>query len=376
MTLRDDIANEIQAGRLAQQWPTSDLVNNETLKAKYARTGLRTDPPNRSISLPDQDLGKGHDVNMENPVYYRVGRRGNALVYTLPEHRPANTNSIVLEKADVDIVEKTDHPLDVVAPSKTDGSSKSPPCSDSPYYGYLVALVDEMQSGQSWDKRLTGYKWRGRSFWETQTDLNDLYWRGSVFTRMIINTMTWGAEDKRKIVEWAEEIFRWGGTNQRSQVTASKVKYVLENAMSMAAVHPGAPMNSGYTKVASFGTEFLEQSVNDVAQVINDSRVATSLTSRLDKLLVNKKYLGNPSQLFPSLGAIDVARGGTRPRNLQLAWPNAYGSWQGQFAATQIVACMRDILNGSNYPRMPGGNGSGQDWTKRGVEAVLFMDGY
>ena len=39
-----------------------------------------------SASLPGLNLGEGHNVT-DQPVFYRVGRRGRALLFALPEHR-------------------------------------------------------------------------------------------------------------------------------------------------------------------------------------------------------------------------------------------------------------------------------------------------
>ena len=43
-------------------------------------------PSNVSASLPGLNLGDGHSVT-DQPVFYRVGRRGRALLFALPEHR-------------------------------------------------------------------------------------------------------------------------------------------------------------------------------------------------------------------------------------------------------------------------------------------------
>lgn len=135
-------------------------------------------------------------------------------------------------------------------------------------------------------------------------------------------------------------------------------------------------MNSGYTKMTSFRTAFFEDSSEGCPQVINDSRVAASLTTHLDKIIAGYEQ-NNPRAIFPGQGTVDAARGRTRPRQLELDWPNAYRCWHGQFAATQFVLRIRDILNKSDfYPRMPDTLGNRIDWTMRGVEAVLFMDGY
>jgi len=192
---------------------------------------------------------------------------------------------------------------------------------------------------------------------------------------MILNNQEWTPQDQIKAVTWAEAIFRWGGTRQRQPVTASKTRATLTNALLGRVQDPNAPMNSGYTKVAAFGTAFLEGSSEGCPQVINDSRVAASLTTRLDRILA--RYGQDPRTVFPGLGTVDAARSGTRPGPLKLNWPKVYRTWRGQFAATEVALTMRDILNKSDdYPGMPDALGKPTKWTVRGVEAVLFMDGY
>ena len=89
MPLREVIREEIKAGRLARTWNTSDLRHNRRLTRKYADTTLVTEPPNHSTSLPGLGLGNGFHVNLENPLYRRVGRRGRSIIYALPEHAPS-----------------------------------------------------------------------------------------------------------------------------------------------------------------------------------------------------------------------------------------------------------------------------------------------
>lgn len=61
-----------------------------------------------------------------------------------------------------------------------------------------------------------------------------------------------------------------------------KVRHTLANAELNRVEHPKAPVNSGYTKVASFATVWLVGVAGRRPQAINDSRVATALTCRLD----------------------------------------------------------------------------------------------
>lgn len=383
MALQNEIGNEIAAGRLGRYWTTDDLVANAALSRNFAATSLRTIPPNYSISLTGLGLGNGHNVNHSNPTYFRVGRRNGAVLYALPIHvsTPSGTvDSAVTvfpttsDDTGIEAIVEDEVPLNQESQLDVIGNGLSEYAID-----VLKQLVTEMQVNSPWDDRLQNYLWKSRTFFQTQDDLADLIWKGSIFSRLILAKTQWTHRDNLAVVNWASAIFEWGGTRQRRVVTADKVKKTLENAVSNRIVHPTAPMNSGYTKIASFGTAYLEEGGNfGIPQVINDTRVATSLTHRLDLILRQHKYTKNPSELFLGLGKVEAARGGTRPRSLQLNWTNAYQSWHGQFAATTIVANIRDILNRDpDFPRMPSTDGEETSpWTMRGVEAVLFMDGY
>lgn len=85
MALQDAIRREIEVGRLQRHWTTSDLVANQSLSSSHPKTTLRSYPPNVSGSLSGLDLGEGHNAETI-PVFYRVGRRGRALLFALPEH--------------------------------------------------------------------------------------------------------------------------------------------------------------------------------------------------------------------------------------------------------------------------------------------------
>jgi hypothetical protein len=71
-------------------------------------------------------------------------------------------------------------------------------------------------------------------------------------------------------------------------------------------------------------------------------------------------------------------RGGTRDQPYQLHWKSGYGRWDAQFFASLLVRIMRDALNEDprRYGLMPIAGSSDSAWTMRGVEIVLFMDGY
>ena len=65
-----------------------------------------------------------------------------------------------------------------------------------------------------------------------------------------------------------------------------------------------------------------------------------------------------------------------------MKWPVGYQKWNRQFATTKFIVELRDHLNKNlgKYGYMPvpddKGNMIDKPWTVRGVEMVLFMDGY
>ena len=190
---------------------------------------------------------------------------------------------------------------------------------------------------------------------------------------------SWTSAQQTQVVQLATDIFAWGGVPQDPKnVTAVNIESVVKSAISK--THVGnALMNSGWTKVAAFASDHLEGTTKTWPEVIWDSRVATSIISRLDRLAVLAGHATVPSELA-GLGRVDSGRGGTRPRTNVLKWPNGYGSWTAQLSGSLFVATVRDHLNSnpSKYGLMPSFVEGGQltKWTVRGVEMVLFMDGY
>ena len=171
---------------------------------------------------------------------------------------------------------------------------------------------------------------------------------------------------------WAAQICNWGGVPQRSYAPAWTV---VDSAVS-GFRRGGPPMNSGWTKVASFATDGLPN-----AQTIWDSRVSTSLIWRIDSILAAN---GLPQGLVTNnfdLGLIRSRGAGLRPLRiaaLNFHWPNAYGRWNFHFGGSAVVREMVAILNAqaNGYPRMPLPGGGLGDWDVFGVGLVLFMDGY
>lgn len=247
----------------------------------------------------------------------------------------------------------------------------------SPFQSQYRRRVMNIFPITGWDHRLNAYFWPNPSvnYATTHGKLQDMLNRAQELAGELQANEHWNDSKQTDAVQLANDIFVWGGVPQiPNTVTAENVQAVFVDALNGNA-DSTALMNSGWTKVAAFATAHLED-ISGKPLVIWDSRVAASIISRLDRLIGET---GNqPISIFPNIGTIP-GRGGSRPRKPNLVWPNGYQKWKTQISGSELVREMRDILNDleNKYPRMPlpTENSCGA-WTTRGVEMVLFMDGY
>ena len=93
------------------------------------------------------------------------------------------------------------------------------------------------------------------------------------------------------LVDWANDIFKWGGVPQT--FIYYDVLDVL-SSVSLGVRHNNARMNSGWTKVASFASEVLDSNQH---LVIWDSRVAHSIVTRFERMLLQGGIIGLPEEL-------------------------------------------------------------------------------
>lgn len=227
-----------------------------------------------------------------------------------------------------------------------------------------------------WDQRLCAYFWPtpDQGYQKTCADTSGFSETSRELAEVLQQRERWNEVEQQRAVALAKSIFSWGGVPQKPEtVTPENVEHVFRSAIRNDATAK-AKMNSGWTKVSAFATAHLENREGGQPQVIWDSRVAAAITSRLDAQLPADV---NPAELLPGVGTVP-GRGGTRPRALTRSWPSGYMTWSGQVSGSQLVREIRDILNNPRleYPPMPlPGEGTGL-WTTRGVEMVLFMDGY
>ena len=230
-----------------------------------------------------------------------------------------------------------------------------------------------------WDSRMKEYayaKSKTVSFPAVYASVSPVLARmGSIIRRYCWPSVTGisclASADGHQLCTDAKWICKWGGVAQPSYADTWKV---IRSAVTGTAM-PGAPMNSGWTKVASFATHGLPN-----AQTIWDSRAATSVIIRIDGVL-------HANGLFPAimspyrLGYGSASSSGLRPQKKDLIkskWPAGYGKWDYHFGGSETVREMVSILNNpsNGYPAMPLPGGGSGPWDVFGVGLVLFMDGY
>ena len=198
-----------------------------------------------------------------------------------------------------------------------------------------------------WDQRLSSYFWPKPEIGmlQTMTDLEPILKRAESLATVIDHGDSWNKQQASEAIQLASSIFSWGGVRQQSN-SVEKVEAVLRSALTGQVV-AGAPMNSGWTKVAAFGSAWLEKVPNRTPQTIWDSCVSSSLLRRLDRILL-ALGIDDPCSLFGKIGRVRGRNG--RPGRLSLRWPNGYGSWTSQFAGSLVIQDIRNILNSEGYP--------------------------
>ena len=313
-----------------------------------------------------------------NPLTGNLVNGARLIDPRVPAHIKALFDADIDDAATEEIIEQNE-PLPADQPALTQRTALVAQLVDEIHKSQMINCYRkaEISTVTGWTKRLNSYFWPSPQFGYRSTNIAV----ASMSDRAaaLAKKSDWTAEDGVAAVMLANDIFRWGGVPQETEsVTPENIQAVMRAAVNAKIGDRRPLMNSGWTKVAAFASNHLEGLPGQHPQVIWDSRVATSITKRLDALLVDVPEAQVPS-CFSRIGRVDIGRGGNRPAKLKLKWVNGYGSWSAQLAGSQLVAEMRDVLNGDpeKYGKMPlPENGANGPWTMRGVEMVLFMDGY
>ncbi len=289
----------------------------------------------------------------------------------------------ILDDAGVEIIGEDIYPPFV--PSKD--------ADDDEFIRALVAWIDEDphqpmyqrkpvgDAVSGWHDRLLAFFWpKPRTgYLEYSHEASPLVYRAGELAELVESGKPWSYEDKSLAIKTANEIFMLAGVPQR-EVTWQNVKSVIETALKEDESST-AKMNSGWTYLASLATAILEDKKERLPLVSWNSRCSSSVLSRLDFLLV-EAGIHELGERFSGIGTVP-GWGGTRPREFSLKWPSAYRSWPSIFAAGRLVQKIVNVLNTEKradgqlkYRQMPLAGGKTGPWTSRGVQLVLFFDGY
>ncbi|WMS88021.1 hypothetical protein [Pleionea litopenaei] len=244
---------------------------------------------------------------------------------------------------------------------------------------YQRKAVGEAVSG--WHDRLLAYFWpKPRTgYLEYSFTESPLAYRVGLLVELLQQGKEWSFDDKVLAVKTAREVFMFAGLPQR-QVTWENVQAVMRTVIELDS-ESTAKMNSGWSYLASMVASNCQPSPNSPTLISWNSRCSASVISRLDFLLV-EAGIETLHDRFPNIGIVP-GWGGTRPREYTLDWPSAYRSWPAMFAAGRLVETMVNYLNTAvdsdgkpKFASMPLAGGQTAPWTARGVQLVLFSDGY
>jgi len=235
---------------------------------------------------------------------------------------------------------------------------------------------------RGWQERLSNYEWPYRTkFVEASKEVEALADDLGELAQKIDRDCGLSHAEGHSLQQATRTVFEWGGVTRgasKQNPSVETIASVIRNALAWKRV-AGAPMDAGWTKVAAFSTHWLEGS-DRTPQIIYDSRVANALIRNVERLSTGERK----DWLFECLPWLRQrlrtvpGRGGTRNKPYQLSWKSGYGRWEAQYFGSLLVSLMRDALNSEpdRYGRMPTPDEREDTWTMRGVEMVLFMDGY
>jgi hypothetical protein len=242
-------------------------------------------------------------------------------------------------------------------------------------------------SSLGWNERLKNYEWPpGVGFVEASRRVTAITNRFRELSFKLENGKGLSSREARELQDAAFAVFKWGGVTRGASKQNPSVEVISSVVRSALKWHreKAAPMDSGWTKVAAFSTDWVEE-LGGTPQAIYDSRVANSLIRNVEKLYSQEgvEWLRTLQPILHRHLRRIQGRGGTRKNEpYTMNWKSGFGSgtglWRAQYFASFLVRMMRDVLNEdrNRYDPMPTQDDSSRNWTTRGVEMVLFMDGY
>lgn len=372
------------AARLMVPWSFRDtsqvdkaffLMNPDVIR----HTKLADEDVAEGVRLTDQALDYWDSLTfLEQDMFTAYAEARIQADIETPSDEP-----VIIDDAGIEVIGEDIYPP--IIPSKD--------ATDKEFAEAIVAWIEEdpftpmyqrapvADSVSSWHDRLEAFFWPKprNGLMQVSHSADALMYRAELLAKGIEEGTDWNEEDKELAVKTAEEIFLQAGTPQKS-VTWENVHAVMKAAISRD-TESSAKMNSGWSLLASFATHWLNREEGRTPMICWNSRAATSIISRLDFLLVEAGYESLDDR-FPNLGTVP-GWGGTRPREMSLAWPDGYRSWKTAFAASDftdlMVHCLNETKNDDGslkYAQMPIPTGGRAPWSMQGVQLVLFSDGY
>lgn len=230
-----------------------------------------------------------------------------------------------------------------------------------------------------WPDRLRNYEWQPKKGFDGIGEASRLMAEFEPLARRIDAGEVLDEEENRRLHDLVKQTFAWGGVERgasKQNPPPHEIQAVIRSAHRW--TDAGAFMDAGWTKVAAFSTAWVEAE-GRTPQIIYDSRVAIGLIRNVEKLALAEGARW-PSSLLPLFQAhlrSVPGRNAAKLAALSLTWRSGYRQWDAQFFGSLLVSLMRDALNASpgRYGRMPHATSDGP-WTMRGVEMVMFMEGY
>ncbi len=351
------------------------LMNPDVIR----KTKLNDDSKEYGVRLTDQALDYWDSLTfLEQDMFAAYAEARIQADIESPSSQP-----IIIDDAGIVMIGEDIYPP--IVPSKNANSEG--------YAKALVAWIDEdvftpmyqrvavEDSVSSWHDRLEHFFWPKprNGLMQVCHSADALMYRAELLAKGIEKGKEWNDEDKELAVKMAEEIFLQAGVPQKG-VTWENIYAVIRSAINKD-VDSKAKMNSGWSLLASFATHWLNNQDGRTPMICWNSRVSTSILSRLDFLLVEAGHDSIPN-VFNALGTIP-GWGGTRPREMSLKWPDGYRSWKTEVTASEFVNLMVNCLNNETnedgslkYAQMPIPTGGRAPWSMQGVQLVLFSDGY
>jgi hypothetical protein len=238
---------------------------------------------------------------------------------------------------------------------------------------------------QGWAGRFRQYHWGDAADpFTTMQEIEDIEIVLSEALDELVLGEVWTEERSRDVTDKVFTLFEWGRVLRgagHNPPDIELIRKVMRTAANCRDIYE-APMDSAWTKLAAMATS-RSKSHKGKRQVIFDSRVSISLLEAVDRAAEAGGALAGIAKELHRLGLGYVpGRGGNRvARANELArrgWTNRYRTWTAQFLASEIVCAVCEELNSDSvcYGQMPISTSTYAEWNIRGVEMVLFMDGY